>query len=108
MLWFRYHEGRGYQLTVCADQLELEAVGGALLTSIGLTQSTAVPTGIRHELSVAIADEHATVSVNGAKILQGAVADPDRASGRIVLGLTSSGSKRTAEARFADLDVRAG
>jgi hypothetical protein len=107
MVWFRYRSGRGYQLTVCPDQVELEQTGGVILMTLGLAQPTALRSGTRHELSIAIASDRALIAIDGISVIQAAVANPDLASGRILLGVTSSGSTRSAEVRFADLDVRA-
>ncbi|WP_433293908.1 serine/threonine-protein kinase [Actinoplanes sp. CA-030573] len=107
MVWFRYHGDRGYQLTACADQIELEELDGAVLTSIGKSSSTALQPGSPHQLAIEIAGQHAAVTVDGADAVQGAVTDPDLTSGRIQLGVTSTGGASTAEVSFADLDARA-
>jgi len=107
MVWFRYRGNQGYQLTACADLVELEQLGGAVLTSIGLASTTALKPGTRHELSIVIASDRALISIDGTPILRGAVADGDLGAGRVLLGVTRSGSARAADVRFADLDVRA-
>ena len=63
--------------------------------------------GTRHQLSITVAGPYATVAIDGATVIQGAVADPDLTSGRIVLGVTGTRAASAAEARFADLEVRA-
>jgi len=108
MVWFRYHGDRGYQMTACADQVELEELDGAILTSIGKTQSDALRPGDPHEVAILIANQHATISIDGKPTVQAAVTDPDLFSGRIQLGVTNNSPSSTAEVSFADLDVRAG
>jgi hypothetical protein len=100
--------GRGYQVTACADQVELEQAGGAVLAPIGRAQSTTLRPGTRHKLGVTVAGEHAAVTIDGPLVLQAALGAPDLASGQILLGVTNSGSTGSAEARFTDLDVRTG
>jgi hypothetical protein len=108
MVWFRYHGDRGYQMTACADQVELEELDGAILTSIGKAQSDALRPGDPHEVAILIANQHATISIDGKPTVQAAVTDPDLFSGRIQLGVTNNSPSSTAEVSFADLDVRAG
>jgi hypothetical protein len=108
MVWFRYQGDRGYQLTACADQVELEELDGVILTSIGRTPSEALRPGTPHKVSIAIAGAHATITVDGAATLQGTVSNPGLASGRIQLGVTNTSPGSTAEVSFADLEVRAG
>ena len=107
MVWFRYRGERGYQLTACADQVELEQIGGGILLPLGLSQSTALRPGARHELSIVITNERALIAIDGKSLIQAAVTDPDLTSGRVVLGVTRAGSAGAADVRFADLDVRA-
>ncbi len=77
MVWFRYHGDRGYQMTACADQVELEELDGAILTSIGKAESDALRPGDPHEVSIVIANQHATVTIDGKPTAQAAVTDPD-------------------------------
>jgi hypothetical protein len=104
MVSFRHRELRGYQLTACADSLELEAAGSGLPETIGRVPSTALDPGTRHEVSIVVADNHATVSVDGDLALQAALADSSLVSGGITLGVT--GSAGAASVLFTDLDVR--
>ncbi|GIE99712.1 serine/threonine-protein kinase [Paractinoplanes rishiriensis] len=108
MVWFRFHGHRGYQLTACTHQVELEELDGALLTSIGRISSDALQPGSPHWISIEIASEHATVAIDGTDTLQAAVADPEIFSGRIQLGVTNTSPTELAEVSFADLEVRAG
>ncbi|MEU4244108.1 serine/threonine-protein kinase [Actinoplanes sp. NPDC026619] len=108
MVWFRYRGSRGYQLTACADQVELEELDGALLTSLGKTSSSPLQPGSPHELAIVISNQHAAVTVDGQNAVQGAVTDPDLTAGRILLGVTNNGAEPTAEVSFTDLDARAG
>ena len=107
MVWFRYTADRDYHLTACGDQLTLDRRDVALLTSVSQTESAALQPGSRHELSIAIENQHVAVAVDGAVVLQAAAADPGVANGRVVLGATRTGESG-AEVRFADLEVRAG
>jgi eukaryotic-like serine/threonine-protein kinase len=107
MVWFRYRGTRGYQLTACANQLELEELNEAVLTSIGRTSATPMEPGTPHDLSIVIAGGHATVFVDEKPSVQATVADPDLTSGRIQLGLTNTSHTRNAEVQFANLEVRA-
>lgn len=106
MVWFRYHGDRGYQLTACADQVELEELGGALLTTLGKSPSTALAPGTPHDLAIVIADQHAAVTIDGKDAVQGAVTDPDLTKGRIQLGVTNTSGSDPAEVSFANLDAR--
>jgi len=108
MIWFRYRGSRSYQLTACAGQLELEQLDGAILTSIGQGQALALQPGSRHEVSIVIEAQHATVAVDGTACLEAAVSAPDLTSGRVLLGVTSARTANVAEVSFADLDMRAG
>jgi serine/threonine protein kinase len=108
MVWFRYRGDRGYQLTACADQVELEELDGVLLTSLGKTSSTALQPGGSHELAIVIADQHAAVTIDGTDAVQGAVTNPGLTGGRIQLGVTNTGAAATAGVSFADVDARAG
>jgi hypothetical protein len=106
MVWFRYLGDRGYQLTACANQVELEELDGVLLTSLGKTPSTALQPGSPHDLAIVIADQHAAVTIDGKDAVQGAVTAPDLAKGRIQLGVTSTGGAGSAEVSFGNLDAR--
>ncbi|MCU7728445.1 serine/threonine protein kinase [Actinoplanes sp. KI2] len=108
MVWFRYRGDRGYQLTACAGQVELEELDGVLLTSLGKTSSTTLQPGGPHQLAIVIADQHADVTIDGKDALQGAVTNPSLAGGRIQLGVTNTSAAATAEVSFANLDARAG
>ncbi|GIF21482.1 serine/threonine protein kinase [Actinoplanes tereljensis] len=108
MIWFRHLDTRGYQLTACAEVLELEELNGAVLTSIGRTSAVALAPGTPHNLSIVISGGHATVSVDDKPAVQAAVADPNLASGRVQLGVTNTDKAKNAEVSFANLDVRAG
>lgn len=104
MVSFRHRDLHGYQLTACADSLELESAGAGLPETIGRVPSTVLDPGTRHRVVIAIADNHAAVSIDGALALQGALTDPGLASGGLTLGVTGSAGAATVE--FADLDVR--
>jgi serine/threonine protein kinase len=106
MVWFRYVGDKGYQLTACAGQVELEELDGVLLTSLGKSSSTALQPGSPHDLAIVIADQHAAVTIDGSEAVQGAVTAPDLAKGRIQLGVTSTGGAGSAEVSFANLDAR--
>jgi eukaryotic-like serine/threonine-protein kinase len=103
-VWFRHRDLHGYELTACADSLELLSAGAGLPESIGRVQSTALEPGTHHQVSIAIADNHATVSIDGILALQGALTDSTLASGGVALGVT--GSAGAAGVLFANLDVR--
>jgi serine/threonine protein kinase len=106
MVWFRYVGDKGYQLTACAGQMELEELDGVLLTSLGKSSSTALQPGSPHELAIAIAGQHAAVTVDGQDAVQGAMTAPDLVKGRVQLGVTSTGGANSAEVSFANLEVR--
>ena len=106
MIWFRYVGNRGYQLTACADQVELEELDGVLLTTLGKSSSTALQPGSPHDLAIAITDQHAVVTIDGQDAVQGAVTAPDLAKGRIQLGVTSTGAASTAAVSFSNIDSR--
>lgn len=106
VLWLRYRQDGAYQLTACADQVAFESLNGVPLT-IGWTQSTAVTPRTSHQISVQTVSGHATVGVDGQAVLRARVDDPALASGQIRLGVTNSDSTNTAEATFANLEVRA-
>ncbi|WP_034217084.1 serine/threonine-protein kinase [Actinoplanes subtropicus] len=106
MVWFRYLGDKGYQLTACADQVELEELDGVLLTSLGKSSSTALQPGSPHDLVITITDEHAAVTIDGQDAVQGAVTAPDLAKGRIQLGVTGNGGNGAAEVSFTNLDAR--
>jgi predicted Ser/Thr protein kinase len=108
MVWFRYSGDRGYQLTACADQVELEELDGAVLNVLGKSSSTALAPGASHDLGIVIANQHATVAVDGQDVVEGAVTDPDLAAGRIQLGVTNTSGASTAEVSFADIEARTG
>jgi predicted Ser/Thr protein kinase len=105
MIWFRYVGTKGYQLTACADQIELEELDGVLLTSLGKSSSTALQPGSPHELAIAVTDQHAAVTVDGQDAVQGAVTAPDLTKGRVQLGATSTGGGSSAEVSFANMEV---
>ncbi|MFI5889069.1 serine/threonine protein kinase [Actinoplanes sp. NPDC051513] len=107
MVWFRYSGDRGYQLTACADQVELEELNGVLLNSLGKS-TTGLEPGTPHELGIVISNQHAAVTIDGKGVVEGAVADPDLATGRIQLGVTNTGAGNAAEVSFADIDARTG
>jgi len=108
MIWFRSRGSRGYQVTACADLLELEELDGAVLTSLGRTSAMPLSQGTAHDLSIVVTGGHATISVDGRPAVQATVANPDLASGRVQLGVTNTDAAETAEVSFANLDVRAG
>ena len=108
MVWFRFTGTRGYQLTACADLVELEELDGVLLTSVGRTTTTTLTPGAAHDVAIVITSGHATVLIDDTPSLQATVSDPDLATGRIQLGVTNTSASKGAEASFADLDVRAG
>ncbi|WP_433369783.1 serine/threonine-protein kinase [Actinoplanes sp. CA-142083] len=108
MVWFRYHGDRGYQLTACADHVELEELNGALLNSLGRTSSSVLAPGTAHELDIVISNQHAVVTIDGNGVVEGAVTDPDLTSGRIQLGVTNTGAAAGAEVSFANIDARTG
>jgi len=106
MVWFRYLGDKGYQLTACAGQVELEELDGVLLTSLGKSATAGLQPGAPHDLAIVITNQHAAVTIDGADAVQGAVTAPDLAKGRIQLGVTSSGGDGSAEVSFANLDAR--
>jgi len=108
MIWFRYRGTRSYQMTACAGQVELEQLDGAILTSIGQGEVRGLQPETRHRVSIVIASQHATVAIDGTTALEAAVAAPDLASGRVLLGVTSARTAGAADVSFAELDVRAG
>ena len=108
MIWFRYQETRSYQLTACAGQVELEQLDGAILTAIGQADVRTLQPGARHRVSIVIATQNASVTIDGALTLAAAVTSVDLESGRILLGATSAGSASAAGVSFANLDVRSG
>jgi hypothetical protein len=104
MVWFRHRDLHGYELTACSDSLELVSAGAALPQSIGRVPSSALEPGTRHEVAIAVAEDHATVSIDGTLALQGALNDSTLTSVGITLGVT--GSSGAATVQFANLDVR--
>ncbi|MBL7252932.1 serine/threonine-protein kinase [Paractinoplanes lichenicola] len=106
MVWFRHHETRGYQLTACADTLELEERNGAVLTSLGRTSAVPLTPNAPHNLSITISAMHATVSVDNNPAVQASVADPGLASGQVQLGVFNNDPVKPAEVSFADMEVR--
>jgi serine/threonine protein kinase len=104
MVWFRHRDLHGYELTACADSLELVSAGDALPESIGRVPSTVLEPGTRHQVAIEVADDHATVSIDGALALQAALNDSTLSSGGIALGVT--GSSGAATVLFGNLDVR--
>lgn len=104
MIWLRYRQDRSYQVTACADQVELESLNGSPLT-VGWTQSTAVRPRSPHRIRIEIVSDYATIGVDSQPVLHAAVNDPELASGRIRLGVTNSSSTNTAEVTFSDLDI---
>jgi serine/threonine protein kinase len=103
MIWFRHRDAGGYQLTACPGVLELEELSGAVLTSIGRNSSVVLTPGTSHDLSIVITGGHATVLVDDSPAVQAAVSD---AAGRVEIGVANSGKSETAEASFADFEVR--
>ena len=103
-VWFRRRDQHGYELSACADSLELVSAGTGLPQSIGRVPSTALQPGTRHLVSIAVDDHHAAVSIDGILALQAALDDPSLASGGVALGVT--GSSGGASVLFANLDVR--
>jgi hypothetical protein len=104
MIWFRHRDLHGYELTACADSLELLSAGSGLPESLGRVPATALQPGTRHQLSIAVDDNHATVSIDGILALQAALDDPTLLAGGVALGVTSSAGP--AGVLFANLDVR--
>ncbi|MCO8274087.1 hypothetical protein M1L60_26145 [Actinoplanes sp. TRM 88003] len=108
MVWFRHHETHGYQLTACADTLELEERNGAVLTSIGRTSAVPLTPNAPHALTVTISGTHATVAVDNNTAVQASVANPGLTSGRVQLGVTNDDPVTAAEVSFAGVEVRTG
>lgn len=103
-VWFRHRDLHGYELTACADSLELLSAGAGLPQSIGRVPSTALEPGTRHGISIAVDADHVTVSIDGILALQGALDDSTLTAGGVALGVT--GSSGAAGVLFANLDVR--
>jgi eukaryotic-like serine/threonine-protein kinase len=108
MVFFRFRGDRGYQLTACAATVEVEKLGGVVLTSVGKEASTALTFGVPHRLVIAIVADHATVTVDGKEVLQANVTDPALRSGRLQLGVTNTSPTSEAEVAFGNLRVDAG
>ncbi|MFF5289779.1 serine/threonine-protein kinase [Paractinoplanes globisporus] len=108
MVWFRFDGARGYQVTACADQVELEKLDGVLLSSLGKTSSVTVQPGGQHDLAIVISDQHAAVTIDGQDAVQGAVSDPDLAKGKIQLGVTTTNGSTKAKVWYSNLDTRTG
>jgi serine/threonine protein kinase len=108
MVWFRYRGERGYQLTACANQVEVEKLNGVVLTSVGREPSTSLTPGETHRVAIVIVADHVTVTIDGKETLQANVTDPAIRSGRLQLGVTNTSATSGAEVSFGDLRVDAG
>jgi len=103
-IWFRHRELHGYELTACSDSLELLSAGTGLPESIGRVPATTLQPGTRHQLSIAVDDNHATVSIDGILALQAALNDSTLQ--QLVFFDVTPGSDGAAGVLFANLDVR--
>lgn len=108
VVWFRYRGDRGYQLTACANAVELEKLNGVVLTSLGRTSSEALSPHQSHDVSIAVVSDHVAVTIDGQSILSADATDPALRSGRMQFGVTNTSATSTAEVSFANLDVRSG
>jgi eukaryotic-like serine/threonine-protein kinase len=106
MLWFRYRQGSSYQLSVCPEQLVMEIINGAILTITGKEPARVEP-GIRHQLAVTVTGQSVSVAVDGTDRLRAGSGSAMITSGRVLLGVSGTRQKGGADARFANLSVRA-
>jgi hypothetical protein len=90
-------------LTLFTEKLELSS--GAVLTSVAQNSSPALRSATRQQLAVTIAAQHITIAIDGTPGIQAAVTVPDLTASRVVLGVTTAGSEKATEVRFANLEV---
>jgi len=105
MVWFRYREGSGYQLSACPEHLVMEVIDGAFVTTTG-KEPAALSPGTRHRLAITVTGRSVSVAVDGADRLRAGSGNAVIDSGRFVLGV-SRARPGAAAVHFAQLQVRA-
>jgi serine/threonine protein kinase len=107
VVWFRDLGTRGYQLSLCPDEVRLDRYDdNDGETLIRRAATDALKPGLRRPVKIAIVEERATVSVAGRKVLDAQLTDPSLGAGRIVLGATNHTFSGQATAAFANLEIR--
>ncbi|WP_239169489.1 serine/threonine-protein kinase [Paractinoplanes deccanensis] len=102
------HTGRaGYELTACADEIAVAAYPPSgdvhTISSAQLNDKHAA----RRRLVIDIADDIATVRLDGEKLLTAVLDDPALAKGMTTLGLVQLADGDDGFVRFSDVDIRA-
>jgi predicted Ser/Thr protein kinase len=107
VVFFRDIGTRGYELSFCSEEVRLERYDDDEgETLVRRTHSDTFAPGRRRTVTIAIADDDMTATVDGGKVLEARLTDPSLATGRVVLGATNNTYTGESKAAFANIDIR--
>lgn len=105
MIWFRYVADSGYQVSLCRADVRIGLDNNGEVTGETRTKSTAFQAGRPRRVGIEIHNDLATVTVDGQKLLTGALTDPSLAAGQVVLGAVDDANNGDSQAAFANAEI---
>jgi hypothetical protein len=106
VIWFRVVDDSAYQASFCPREIRLGLDDGGTVTGEQKAASTAFQPGQTRRAGIAVTDETATVTVDGATVLTLPLTDPLLAGGQVALGVINDAYNGDAQAAFANAELR--
>ncbi|WP_213004928.1 serine/threonine-protein kinase [Paractinoplanes toevensis] len=106
VIWFRVVDRSGYRASFCTKQVRIGMDNDGEVTGEQATPSTAFRLGQTHRVAIAVINEAAEVSVDGAAVLTAELTDPLLVGGRVQLGALNDENSGDAGAAFANAELR--
>ncbi|MCU7723945.1 serine/threonine protein kinase [Actinoplanes sp. KI2] len=107
VIFFRDHGTRGYELSLCSQEVRLERYDDAEgETLIRRTRDDAFAPGRRRAVTVAVVNDDVTTTVDGRTVLDARLTDRSLAAGHVVLGATNNTYTGESKAAFANIAIR--
>ena len=106
VIWFRVVEDSAYQASFCPREIRLGLDDEGTVTGEQKAPSTAFQPGRTRRAGIAVRDETATVTVDGATVLTRPLTDPLLAGGQVALGAINEAANGDTQVAFANAELR--
>ncbi|MCA2214268.1 serine/threonine-protein kinase [Jidongwangia harbinensis] len=106
LVWFRFISDSGYRLSACAGGLDLELLDAGEAATLKTWPSEVFRDGDRHRLGIDIRGQRATVTVDGAPVIEADVNEPTLVAGRVVFGVSTEDLDSEGRVGFANAEIR--
>ena len=106
VVWFRVVDRSGYRASFCPAEIRLGLDDQGEVTGERKAAATAFRPGQTHRAAIAVRNETAQVTVDGAAVLSLPLTDPLLAGGRVELGAINDANSGDSGAAFAGVELR--